>query len=464
MTDRPQHFHFLGICGTAMGSVAAMLKDQGHEVSGSDENVYPPMSTFLESQGIAIQNGFRPENLPAGDCTLVVGNAIRRGNPELEAALNAKRYCLSLPEVLKHHFLRGTHNLVVSGTHGKTTTTSMLAWVFQHAGLEPSYFIGGIPQNLGKGCRKQNGPHWILEGDEYDTAFFDKRSKFVHYLPELVVINNIEFDHADIYADLDAIKNSFRQLVRIVPQNGMILVNADDPNAVSVLDEAQCPILEVGLSENAGVRIENVRQDGDRQRFTVFDREFALPMSGDFNLRNAAMAIAAGHFYQIPMDSIAEALEQFSGIKRRQEVRGEVNGITVIDDFGHHPTAIKQCLEGLRRRYPGRRLWALFEPRSNTTRRAVFQNSLPEALALADGVFVAEVARLEQIPEHERLHPEKVMTDLQAKGVEAHYEPDADAIVARLIPLLKSEDVVCVFSNGGFGGIHDKLLAAAQGL
>jgi len=447
-----------------MGSVAAMLKDQGHEVTGSDENVYPPMSTFLEGQGITIQNGFKPENLPVGDCTLVVGNAIRRGNPELEAALNAKRYCMSLPEVLKYNFLRGTHNLVVTGTHGKTTTTSMLAWVFQHAELEPSYFIGGIPNNMAKGCRKQDGPYWILEGDEYDTAYFDKRSKFVHYLPELVVINNIEFDHADIYPNLDAIKNSFRQLVRIVPQNGMILVNADDPNARDVLDEAQAPILEVGLSENAGVRITDVVQEGDKQLFTLFDHHFTLPMSGDFNLRNAAMAIAAGHFYQIPMPKIAQALETFTGIKRRQEVRGEVNGVTVIDDFGHHPTAIKQCIEGLRRRYPGRRLWALFEPRSNTTRRAVFQDSLPEALSLADGVFVAEVARLDQIPEAERLHPEKVMADIQAKGVDAYYEPDADAIVAKLGPLLKKDDVVCVFSNGGFGGIHGKLLAAAEGV
>lgn len=462
VTDQPTHFHFLGICGTAMGSVAAMLKDQGHQVSGSDENVYPPMSTFLEDQGIVIQNGFKPENLPDGDCILVVGNAIRRGNPELEAALNAKRYCLSLPEVLKHHFLRGTHNLIVSGTHGKTTTTSMLAWVFQNAGLDPSYFIGGIPHNLGKGCRKQDGPYWILEGDEYDTAFFDKRSKFVHYLPELVVINNIEFDHADIYADLDAIKNSFRQLVRIVPQNGMILVNADDPNALDVLEEAQAPILEVGLSENAAVRIEDVQQVGDHQHFRVFSHPFELPMSGEFNLRNAAMAIAAGHFYQIPMEKIAEALANFEGIKRRQEVRGEVNGVTIIDDFGHHPTAIKQCIEGLRRRYPQRRLWALFEPRSNTTRRAVFQDTLPEALALADGVFVSQIARLEQIPEDERLNPEKVMADIQAKGADAYYEPDADAIVAKLGPLLQKDDVVCVFSNGGFGGIHDKLLKAAE--
>jgi UDP-N-acetylmuramate: L-alanyl-gamma-D-glutamyl-meso-diaminopimelate ligase len=459
----PSAFHFLGICGTAMGSVAAMLRDEGYTVTGSDESVYPPMSTFLEEKGIAIQAGYRPENLPREDAVLVVGNTIKRGNPELEAALEAKRFYLSLPETLKTYFLRKTHNLVVTGTHGKTTTTSLLAWIFEHAGKKPSYLIGGLPKNLPQGCRRQGGAHWILEGDEYDTAFFDKRSKFLHYLPELVIINNLEFDHADIFDHLAAVQKTFSHLVRIVPRNGMVLVNADEPNALAVVRESPAPILEVGLSENAAVRIHDIRAHGSAQTFRLLETEFTLNMSGLFNVRNAAMAIAAAHFYQIPLATIVEAVARFEGVKRRQEVRGEAGGVTVIDDFGHHPTAMRATLLGLRHQYPRRRLWALFEPRSNTTRRAVFQKELPAALAEADGVIVAQVAALEQIPPEDRLHPEKVVADIEAAGVPAYYEPNADAIVARIGPLLKDGDVVVVFSNGGFGGIHQKLLAAAAG-
>jgi UDP-N-acetylmuramate: L-alanyl-gamma-D-glutamyl-meso-diaminopimelate ligase len=456
----PRAFHFLGICGSAMGAVAAMLRDEGYTVTGSDEHVYPPMSTFLEEKGIAIQSGYSPENLPGADVVLVVGNTVKRGNPELEAALDAKRLYLSLPETLKMYFLRSTHNLVVTGTHGKTTTTSLLAWIFQYAGREPSYLIGGLPKNLPQGCTKQKGSYWIIEGDEYDTAFFDKRSKFLHYLPELVIINNLEFDHADIFDNLAAIQKSFSHLVRIVPRNGMVLVNADDANALSVVQDSPAPILEVGFSENAALRIHDVRPHGETQTFRLLDTDFTLGMSGLFNVRNAAMAIAAAHFYQIPLATIAEAIATFSGVKRRQEIRGQVRGVTVIDDFGHHPTALRETLRGLRQRFPGQRLWALFEPRSNTTRRSVFQQDLPSALATADGVFVAEVAALEQIPADERLNPEKVVADIQKAGIPAYYEPNADAIVARLNPMLKEKDVVVVFSNGGFGGIHQKLLAA----
>ena len=444
-----------------MGAVAAMLKDQGHIVSGSDTGVYPPMSLFLEKKGIPAGNGFSADHLPEDKETLiVVGNAVKRGNPELEVALEQKRLCLSLPEVLKYFFLTKSHNLVVTGTHGKTTTTSLLAWLFQHAGKEPSYLIGGLPRNFTEGCRKQAGAHWIIEGDEYDTAYFDKRSKFLHYLPELVIINNIEFDHADIYDDLAAIQLSFKRLVRIIPRNGIILVNADDVNARAVIEESPAPILEVGFSPNAGAKIDDVSYFPDRSEFTLFKHRFSVPLVGEFNVRNAAMAVAAAHFYQIPLETIAAGLALFQGIRRRQEVRGEKKGITVIDDFGHHPTAIGETLRGLRHRYAGRRLWAVFEPRSNTTRRAVFQESLPAALGEADGVFVAQVAALEQIPADQRLNPEKVVADLNARGIPAHYSQNADTIVATLVPLLKETDVVVIFSNGGFGGIHEKLLGA----
>ncbi len=437
-----------------------MLRDQGYTVTGSDQHVYPPMSTFLEEKGIRLLSGYQAGNLPPNrDVVIVVGNTVKRGNPELEAAMEAKRYYLSLPETLKSYFLRSTHNLVVTGTHGKTTTTSLLTWIFEYAGRKPSYLIGGLPKNLPQGCAKQEGPYWILEGDEYDTAFFDKRSKFLHYLPELVIINNLEFDHADIFENLAAIQRSFAHLVRIVPRNGMILVNADDPNALAVIKDSPAPTLEVGFSENAAVRIHDVRPAGGAQTFRLMETDFTLPMSGLFNVRNAAMAISAAHFYQIPLPTIAEAVARFEGVKRRQEVRGSVRGVTVIDDFGHHPTAMRETLKGLRHQYPGQRIWALFEPRSNTTRRSVFQRDLPEALAQADGVLVAQVAALEQIPAEERLNPEKVVADINAAGVPAYYEPDADAIVARLRPLLREKDVVVVFSNGGFGGIHEKLLA-----
>src|SRR5260221_3779154 len=313
-----------------------MRRAKGSPPPAPEESVYPPMSTFLEEKGIAIQSGYRPENLPAEDAILVAGNTIKRGNPELEAALEAKRYYLSLPETLKTYFLRKTHNLVVTGTHGKTTTTSLLAWIFERAGRKPSYLIGGLPKNLPQGCTRQEGPYWILEGDEYDTAFFDKRSKFLHYLPELVIINNIEFDHADIFDNLAAIQKSFSHLVRIVPRNGMILVNADDANALAVVKESLAPILEVGSSEYAALRIQDVRVDHEKQMFRLMDTEFRLAMSGTFNVRNAAMAIAAAHFYQIPLPEIVKAVAAFQGVKRRQEIRGEVRGVTIIDDFGHH--------------------------------------------------------------------------------------------------------------------------------
>lgn len=433
------------------------MRDSGYTVSGQDDNVYPPMSTFLENKGIKITKGFLPEDIPGAD-VIVIGNAMSRGNPAVESVLERKLYYLSLPEALKQFFLRGRHNLVVTGTHGKTTTTSLLAWIFESAGRSPSYLIGGIPANLGQGACLRESKHFVIEGDEYDTAFFDKRSKFIHYLPELVIVNNIEFDHADIYRDLEEIKTSFRRLLNIVPGNGMVLLNADDPNCVDVAQKCPAPIVEVGFTENAGNHIRNPRQEQGISYFELFGATFAVPLVGDFNIRNAAMAASAAHFYGISIPEIQNALATFQGIKRRQEVRGEVRGITVIDDFGHHPTAIRETLAALRGRYAGARLWAVFEPRSNTTRRAVFQHELPKAFADAHGVFIAQVARLDQLPPDERLDPERVVADLAAAGKPAFYEPTADSIVAKLAPLAQSGDVVVVFSNGGFDGIHQKLL------
>ncbi len=458
MKHEIRHVHFLGICGTAMGAVAAAMRAQGYVVSGSDEKVYPPMSTFLEEQGITLTEGYAAENLPADADLIVVGNAISRGNPEVEAVLNRKLYYLSLPEVLKQFFLRGRHNLVVTGTHGKTTTTSLLAWILKSAGLDPAYMIGGIARNLGQGSALHDSRHCVIEGDEYDTAFFDKRSKFVHYLPELVVVNNIEFDHADIFADLDAIKLSFRRLLNIVPSEGMVLINGDDPNSVEVARDCRAALVEVGFSENAGRHIRDVSYSATGSAFTLLDTRFELPLVGEYNVRNAAMAISAAHFYGVPLAVIQTAVAAFEGVMRRQEVRGEVRGITIIDDFGHHPTAIGQTLRGMRHQYPGRRLWALFEPRSNTTRRACFQDTLPAALACADGVILAQVARLDQLPEANRLDPQRVVADIAATGRPAYYEPGVSEIIARLRTLAEPRDVIVIFSNGGFGNIHERLL------
>ena len=456
--EAPKKFHFLGICGTAMASVAAALQERGFKVTGSDENVYPPMSKFLEEKDVALKEGYRAENIPADADVVVIGNAMRRGNPEVEAVLNRKLFYLSLPEVLKNYFLRGRHNLVVTGTHGKTTTTALLAWIMETAGRNPGYVIGGIPKNFGKGARLNDSKYFVIEGDEYDTAFFDKRSKFIHYLPELVIVNNIEFDHADIFNNLDEIKLSFRRLLNIVPQNGMVLLNGDDPNCVEVAKDCMAQMIEVGFSKNCAQQIRDVAYSADGSKFKLGEDTFEIPLVGEFNVHNAAMAAMAARFYEVPKAKIDSAFKSFAGIARRLELRGQARGVKVIDDFGHHPTAIAQTLQALRRRYRGQRLWAVFEPRSNTTRRAIFQHELPEALKLADGVFISQVARLEQIPEAERLNPERVVAAIAKTGRPAFCERNADAIVDRIIPILQPKDVVVVFSNGGFDNIHEKLL------
>jgi UDP-N-acetylmuramate: L-alanyl-gamma-D-glutamyl-meso-diaminopimelate ligase len=454
-----RRIHFMGVCGTAMGAVASAIRDLGFIVTGSDENVYPPMSTFLAEKQIPLSSGYRPENVPEEIDLVVVGNAIFRGNPELESVLERKLLYRSLPETIKEFFLQGKHNVVVTGTHGKTTTTAFVTWIFDQAGLNPGYLIGGIAKDLQKGASFPDSNHFILEGDEYDTAFFDKRSKFLHYLPETVVINNVEFDHADIFRDLEEIKTSFRRLVNIVPRSGRLFINADDPVCREVTQNALAPVMTVGLSEKAHYRLEEIEYHETGSNFRIGHDQFEISLVGEFNVRNAAMAAVTALAYGINLTTIQNALRTFQGVARRQEIRGEVNGIKVVDDFGHHPTAIKQTLNALRRRFPSQRLWAVFEPRSNTTRRAIFQQQLPEALGLADGVILAEVARIDQVPLLDRLDPWKVVESIRKTGKPAFYEPQLNQIVARLKPLAQPGDVIVCFSNGGFGGIHEKLLA-----
>ncbi len=451
----------MGICGTAMGSVAAAFRDAGYRVSGSDQHVYDPMKSFLEEKGIEILNGYKGENLPDDVDLFVIGNAQSRGNPEVEAVLEAKRHYVSLPELLKECVLRGKRNFVVTGTHGKTTTASILAWIFEHAGRNPGFVIGGIPGNLGQGAKITDSDIVVLEGDEYDSAFFDKRSKFINYLPELAIVNNIEFDHADIYDDIEDIKRTFKHMVRLIPGNGLILLNGDDKNCLEVVaaEGKNSPSRRVGFAEDCESRITDVDYQPQFTDFTIEGERYRIPMNGEFNVRNAAMAIGGARFGGIEPDTIRQALLDFTGIKRRQEVRGVTDrNITVIDDFGHHPTAIREALAGMRYRFPDSRLWAIFEPRSNTTRRNIFQDELPEALGHADAVCIAAVARADSLAEDQRLDTDKVMETLRAGGKPAYYEPNAEAIVTRVEAEAEDDDVVIVFSNGGFDGIHDKLL------
>ena len=454
--------HFIGICGTAMASTAAAMKERGFNVTGSDEGVYPPMSDFLADRGIEVRSPFRPDNIPEDADLIVIGNAMSRGNPEVELTLASRHRYISLPELLKEFFIRGQRSIVVTGTHGKTTTTSLLTWVFEHNGLNPGYMLGGVPKNLKQGARFTDSEWFIIEGDEYDTAFFDKRSKFVHYLPEIAIVNNVEFDHADIFENLDAIRKSFGHFIRLVPNNGLLLANGDDENLKELLEVDFCPVKRFGLGEGNDVRVEDVSHSGEGAGFRLGGTEFSIPMVGEFNVRNAVAVVLAARAAGIDDAGIQSAFSTFEGIKRRMEVVGEADGVTVIDDFGHHPTAIAQTLEALREKYRGRRLWAVFEPRSNTTRRNVFQDELARALSLADWAVVAEVARLELLAEDQRLDPTGLMTAIEDSGTQAAYLPTVDAIVERVSDAAESGDVVCVFSNGGFGGVHQKLLDALK--
>jgi UDP-N-acetylmuramate: L-alanyl-gamma-D-glutamyl-meso-diaminopimelate ligase len=458
MFSQIRSVHFVGICGTAMASVAAAMQEKGVRVTGSDQNVYPPMSTFLTSRQIQVIPGYAEQNLAARPDLVVIGNAISRGNPEAEYVLDHKLPYCSLPELLKHFFLRGKRSLVVCGTHGKTTTTSLLAWVFEHNSLNPSYLIGGIPNNLGQGARFTDSEWFIIEGDEYDTAFFDKRSKFVHYLPEVGILNNLEFDHADIFPNLEAIKTSFKHFIRLVPRNGLLLANGDDANLAPLLNVTHCPVKRFGLGETNAVHGFNLKFGPTATEFEIPSFKFHINLVGELNVRNALAVVACAKHCGLKNHQIQAAFDTFKGIKRRMEVRGIAGGVTVVDDFGHHPTAIRETLRALRIKYPKQKVWAIFEPRTNTTRRNVFQTELASSFSDADAVVISQVARLELLAPEERLNPEQLMTDLKTAGKSAAYLPDVEAIVTHVARNAQGGEVVVVFSNGGFGGIHAKLL------
>lgn len=462
------HYHLIGICGTAMASLAGMLQAQGHKVTGSDQNVYPPMSTQLEELGIEILKGYKPENLDVGADRIIVGNAISRGNAELEELLNRKLPYYSQAETVKREFIRGRKSLVVAGTHGKTTTTSIATWVAEVGGLNPTFLVGGVVQNFGASFRVTDSDYFVIEGDEYDTAYFDKKPKFMHYLPEIAIVNNIEFDHADIYRDLEAIKFEFSRLMNLVPGNGHLIIGIDSPIAKKVLDEMQgklhTNIETFGTSEDAKWQAHYIDFTSDKTKFTVFKDdnkwgEFETGLIGEFNVRNCLAVIIAADAWGISKEKIQEAFDTFKSVKRRVEIRGVERGVTVIDDFAHHPTAVEETLKALKQKYEENRLIAVFEPRSWSSRLAVFQEKYEKAFAYADYVIIAGVYGTSKASELGKvLDTEELVEKINLQGKPSFSFADADEIVEHLTPEMKEGDVVAIMSNGGFGGIHNKLL------
>jgi UDP-N-acetylmuramate: L-alanyl-gamma-D-glutamyl-meso-diaminopimelate ligase len=467
------HYHLIGICGTAMASLAGMLQTRGHRVTGSDENVYPPMSEMLNSLGITVRLGYKPEHLrPAPDC-IVIGNALSRGNPEVEETLNRRLVYRSQAEVVKEEFIRGRRSLVVAGTHGKTTTSSIATWVLERGRLNPSFLVGGVVQNFGTSFRVTESRYFIIEGDEYDTAYFDKGPKFMHYLPEIAVVGNIEFDHADIYPNLDSIKLAFRRLMNLVPSNGRLVAGWDSPAVREVVaetgDKLHTRLETFGTCPDARWQARDIAYAaGDVTRFRVFRDgeewgEFETPLIGDFNVRNCLSVVVAADAWGVSREEITDALKTFQSVKRRMQVRGRERGVTVIDDFAHHPTAVRETLTALRGRYKDGRLVAVFEPRSATSRLAVFQDEYAEAFRAADHVVISTVFARERGSAYgQLLDTDALVRDINERGRPAFCLDGADSIVAHLAPQLREGDVVAVMSNGSFDRIHEKLLEALR--
>jgi len=454
--------HLVGICGTAMATLAAMLQERGHVVRGSDQHVYPPMSDFLRDRGIPCHDGFDADQITDDLDLVVIGNAVSRGNPEVEATLDRKLRYRSLPEMVRETFLWDRQSIVVAGTHGKTTTASMLGWVLTDGGLDPSMLVGGVTGNFGSSYRLGEGRPFVIEGDEYDSAFFDKTAKFLKYLPDIVVLGNLEFDHADIYADIDAIRSAVARLIQLVPRRGVLVVGADSPVALALGAGAPCPVESVGLADGADWRAREVTAAPERTTFVVAHRgapvaEVPLPLVGAFNVRNALATFAVARHLGLAPDRIASALGRFRGVRRRLEIRGVVGGVTVYDDFAHHPTAVRETLAGLRAAHPDRRIWALFEPRSATACRRVFQAEFAAAFGDADEVIVGRVFR-SSLPEAERLSAPALVAGIERAGGRARHLAAVETIVDTVAREAREGDLVVVMSNGAFDGIHERLL------
>src|SRR4029079_11326594 len=459
-----RRIHLIGICGTAMATLAAMLKRRGDDVRGSDQDVYPPMSDFLAAESIPVASGYRAEHITSDLDLVVVGNAISRGNAELEEVLDRKiRYC-SLPEAIRDYFLWGARSVVITGTHGKTTTTSLTGWVLAHGGSDPSVFIGGIAENFESSYRIGGGREFVIEGDEYDSAFFDKTAKFLKYLPDIAVINNVEFDHADIYPDLDAIRLAFRRFVNLIPRRGLLLACADDAEARALTAGARCRVETFGLADGADWQAHDLQIRAGSTAFSVRRKgepsgAFEVPLLGAYNVRNALAAIAVVAAVGLSPDTMAADLRAFKGVRRRMQLRGTAAGVSVYDDFAHHPTAIAETLAGVRSAYPDRRIWAIFQPLCPTSCGKIFQDEFARAFSEADRILIPQIFR-STLAEDERLSVERLITDLQAAGKEARYIPKVDGIVTAVSREAAPGDLVVIMSNGGFEDIHQKLLTA----
>ena len=461
--------HLVGIGGTAMSALAAMLKSCGVQVTGSDRGIYPPMSDFLAEKEIPVFEGYRPENLNGDIDRVVIGNALSRGNPEVEAVLDRGLHYLSLPEAMQRWFLQGKRSLVVTGTHGKTTTASLLARLLDSGGRDPSFMIGGIPKNYSSGYRLGSGDDFVMEGDEYDTAFFDKRAKFLHYLPRIATIGAIEFDHADIYKDVDQIMHSFRLFLRVIPQTGRLVINRADPLVRRIASEAPCPVVTCGLEDpEAEWSVEDIEPKNGKTGFALVRHGKAIgrgswSMPGRHNLINGVLALAAANEAGVLPEQALETMGTFLGVKRRLERIGDTNGVVIYDDFAHHPTAIRASLDALREAHPENRIWAVLEPRSNTMRRSVFQDVMADAFSPADRVIIGPIHRLDMLPENERLDVERVVRDLIRMGKNARHIGEFVEIVETIRREALPGDVIAILSNGGFGGIHKQLIESDLG-
>ena len=462
------HIHLIAICGTAMGSLAGMLRERGFRVTGSDTHVYPPMSTFLAELGIEVQAGFDAARLEPAPDLVVVGNAVSRGNPEVEAVLDRQLTYASLPEVLRDCFLRGKRPVVITGTHGKTTTTAMVAHLLSQGGLDPSFLIAGLPRNFPRSFGLGKGEYFAVEGDEYDSAFFAKWAKFFYYLPEILIVNNIEFDHADIYENLGAIEKAFRQVINLVPGQGLVLAGSGDLVLARLLPQSRAPVQTFGLEAEAHWQATQVETSSQGEHFTLCRQgeelgRFFLALSGAYNIRNALAALGVGLSAGLSVEQLQEGLRSFKGVRRRQELLGVVGGITLIDDFAHHPTAVAQTLLGLRQAHRSGTLWAIFEPASASNARAVFEAQYLEAFAPADQVIIGKVPRPERARSDEPFSGERLIEALRARGKGAWHLPEVEQILARLEAEVAPGDVVVFMSNGGFGGVQTRFLETLKG-
>lgn len=460
------HIHLMGICGTAMASLAGLLKDRGFKITGSDLNPYPPMSTQLESLGINIMKGYKAENLHPKPDFVIVGNVISASNEEAQELMKLGIPYTSLPKAMGEFIIGDRESVVISGTHGKTTTTSMMTWVAEQAGVKPGFLIGGIPKNFSQSFKNPEGNYFIIEGDEYDTAFFDKVPKFIHYKPKHVALTSVEFDHADIYKDLQAVKDSFARLMTLIPENGTLLACAEDANVMELRKLAKCKnSFTYGFGENADFRAKVLFQNDKGIGFEVHHRgeimgPYAMQITGDYNILNATAVVGISKCLGFSENRIQIALESFEGVKRRQEILGEPNGILVIEDFAHHPTAVRETVKGIQKKYPGRKVFSIFEPRSATSRRKVFQQDYVQAFKGSHEVLLAKAFDQSKIDEENRFSTHELVTDLKASGVQAEDFEGADQIVAALKSRAKTGDVILIMSNGGFDGIYGKLMKA----